>query len=702
MRKTALLLFIPALVSPLQGAKWPTIPKEVWAMSKNPALVAKGAVILERKLDFQPDWFEQTLRVRILGEAGLAAAELADLPETLVSLEGQVTFPDGRVVPIGKRETFTARKAASPDDGAMVETGLLPPGLTSDCVVELRWRELTDVGAALFRRMPITGKGHLPERFGPFKVWTLGSAFPTQSVVVQRAKEMYWPLIFSSTAGFNVVEGSTSMGTTFTIRDIPGHPRAPFANDLVRPVPKVVVFKPIASVGNLLSKVPAMDYWQKVVDLFYKDWYTKFVAKGEAYRTFSAAIRKDLTGGPRDKARTIAERLAAKTVNIDHLVFGEKLDPLARWAVDEGAVKEGSAHFMESGGDFSTQTGTGNLSSTAWTDARAYNVDAAKVSSLNYMARSGFVDNKGAVRLLFNLLADEGIPAKIGLVADRRLWMVNPEVRSPFQFTHNLLGVDEPGQPTLWLDPTDRLLPVGQMPTAYQSTKAVTIDSATWKAGVQDIRVEPAAGNTRIFTFEVDASSGPGKATLQASFLGAPALAARSVLAAKSPADREAWFQETLGRGGLTGSKVEVANATDPSQPLAFNASGTLALVPGATLKINPFPGMDAPLYVPAAMPAEREEPILLPSTGVQEATSTVKVPAGYVLPKPVVSTRSTQWGTVILDVRQDPGTGELTARMKVSTLGVYNHPAAYPSLKDYLNLMKLAVAPEVTLEKAP
>lgn len=702
MRPAALLLLIPALVSPLQGAKWPSIPKEVWAMSGDPALVAKGAVILERKLDFQPDWFEQTLRVRILGQAGLAAAELTDLPATLVSLEGQVTFPDGRVVPIGRREDFLPCKAVSLDDGTTVDTGLVPPGLTGDCVVDLRWRELTEVGAAVFRRMPTSGKGNLPERFGAFKYWTLGSAYPTKVTVVQRAKEMYWPLIFSATAGFDVVEGSTSMGTTYTIRGIPGHPRAPFSNEPIRPVPKVVVFKPIASVGNLLTKAPAMDYWQKIVEFFYKDWYTKFVAKGEAYRAFSEALRKDLAGGPREKARTIAERLARKTVNIDQLMFGEKPDPLARWAVDEGAVKEGSAHFMESGSTFSVSSGNGIVGASGWTDARAYSVDVAKVSSLNYMARSGFVDNKGAVRLLFNLLADEGIHAKIGLVSDRRLWMVNPEVRTPFQFTHNLLGVEEPGQPTLWLDPADRLLPIGQMPFLYQSTKAVTIDSATWKAGVQDIRIEPAAGNTRIFTYEVDASTGQGKASLVANFLGAPALAARSVLGTRSPADREAWFRETLGKGGFTATKVDVANAADPAQPLGLVAEGTLALAPGATLKINPFPGMDAPLYVPPSMPAERMEPILLPWLGVQEATSTVKVPKGYVLAKPVTSTRSTQWGTVILDVRQDPGTGDLNARMKVSTLAVYNHAITYQTLKDYLNLVKLAVAPEVTLEKAP
>jgi len=52
--------------------------------------------------------------------------------------------------------------------------------------------------------------------------------------------------------------------------------------------------------------------------------------------------------------------------------------------------------------------------------------------------------------------------------------------------------------------------------------------------------------------------------------------------------------------------------------------------------------------------------------------------------------------------VRQDPGTGDLNARMKVSTLAVYNHAISYQTLKDYLNLVKLAVAPEVTLEKAP
>ncbi|WP_316413739.1 hypothetical protein [Mesoterricola silvestris] len=628
-------------------------------MKGDPGLVAGGAVILERKLDFQPNYFEQTLRVRILSQAGMAAVEITDLPPNLLSLEGQVTQPDGKVQVIGRREDFLVRKVVSTADGSVQEGVLIPPGVTADCVVEVRWREATERGRAEASRMSFEDKGHLPERCGDFYFWSLGSAYPTQVALVQRSREMAWPFLFFSTNGYAMAEGSGSMGSTYLFRNLPALPSAPFSLDVQRPVPKVLFYRPIDGL-SYLAKGPAMDYWQKVVDLAYKNWFLVKVAKGEAYRTFSAELRKDLAGGPRERARTLAERLAKRTVNLDQLLYDEKPDLLARHAVDEDGV-----------------------------------------SNLNYAAKTGFVDNNGVEKLLFHLLLDEGLKPKVALVADRRQWVVNPEVRTPFQFTHQLLGVEEPGQPILWLDPLGRMVPAGEVPYYYQGTKALTFDGVNWKAGFQEIRFSPAADNGREFAFQVDLTEEVGKVRVEASFKGAPAFQARRSLGKQSPTQREAWFKGTLEKGGLTVTRTEVAHALDLSKPLVCTAEATLPVEPGRILKVNPFPGMDAALFLPASLAQERLDPIILPFMGIQEARSTVKVPRGYVLPAPVVRVKSTQWGTVLLEVRQDPASGDLTARMKASTLSAYNLPAAYGSLKDYLQAVRAVVFPEVTLEKS-
>lgn len=51
LRMLALCAGIVAI--PLSAAKWPDISKDVWELSKDPALVAQGGVVLDRMLDFQ-------------------------------------------------------------------------------------------------------------------------------------------------------------------------------------------------------------------------------------------------------------------------------------------------------------------------------------------------------------------------------------------------------------------------------------------------------------------------------------------------------------------------------------------------------------------------------------------------------------------------------------------------------------------------
>jgi hypothetical protein len=703
MKTSALLLSLPVLVCPLQAAKWPEIPKEVWAMRTDPALVAKGAIILERKLDFQPAWIDCTLRVRILGASGLAAAELRDLPVKLLSLDGQITLPDGKVLPIGKREGFQVRKRLAAEDGATPQEVLVVPGVTTDCVLDLAWREQTTYGQSVQVRKLTQGQGYLPQRCGPFWFWDLGAAYPTKKVVVQRAKDFYWSLTFNTAGPAELEEGATSMGETFTFRDLPAYPPAPFAPDRFHPSPKAVIYRPVASVTYLQYGVPANEYWDKVADLFYKGWYLKFLTKGEAYKAWSLALRQDLKGGPREKARLIAERLLQRTVNLDQLLYGEKPGMLARYGVDEGKLALGNARFYDPADSFNVGAIAMSTGGPGGGDTTVrYSMEDDRVSSMNTMAKSGFVDNKGITRLLFHLLADEGIPVKVGLVADRRKWIADPELRTPFQFTNNLLAVEEPGQPILWLDPTNRMLPPGEVAPEYQATKAVFIDAATWTTGVRDIAVAAATANTRTFTFQVDATQAEAKVHVDAVLTGASAFLARNVLGPLAPPQREAWFKTALEQGGLKVARLEVAEAVNLAKPLVCAADGAVALAPGATLTLNPFPGLTSDLYLPETEPVERVDPILLPYLGLQEAVSTVKVPKGYLLREPVVTTDETTWGTVALEVRQDPASGDLKARMKVSTLVNQKDGGHYPSLQAYLKLVRSAISPRITLEKAP
>jgi len=660
MRSAALLLLIPTMTAALCAEKWPAIPKVVWEMKNNPELAAQGAVVLERKLDFQPFYFEQTLRIRILSQAGVAAAEISDMPPLVLFLDGQVTFPDGRTQAISKREDFLVRKVVSSADGTINEGVLIPSGVTSDCVLELRWREATARGRANQLRSALGDLGNLPERCGDFWFWTLACAYPTQTCTVQMGKEVAWPMMMLGSQEFPMEQGSNSMGSTFTFHNLPGLPPVAYSSEINRPSPKVVLYRPIETMRSLESKAPSTTYWQKAVDFYIKAWFEKFVAKSEGYKTFSRELRKDLTGGPRDKARTIAERVAKRIINLDHLLFDEK-------------PAFGARHEQELMG----------------------------VSNLEYTAKYGYADQVAMVKLLFHLLNDEGLQPKVALVADKNRWNANPEVRTPFQFSHTLLGVDEPGQSTLWLDPAGRLVPIGQVPTNYQGTRAVVVDSATWQVRFQDIRFSVPEDNTRSFTFQLEALDDQLKVHVDASLLGAPALAVRNLVGGQAPTQRANWFKEHLETRGVTVSTAGISGDLDLAKPLGFTAEGTVPLEAGRLLKFNPFPGMDSGVYLPASLPEQRREAIYMPYRSLQEASSTTHVPKGYVLREPIGVSHSNRWGEVRLTVDQDPATGDLKAALKIRSTGTYDGPGGYGPLKDFLQWVRAGIHPEITLEKS-
>jgi hypothetical protein len=527
-------------------------------------------------------------------------------------------------------------------------------------VLELRWREATARGRANQLRNALLDLGNLPERCGDFWYWTLVSAYPTRTCTIQVGRDVTWPMIMLGAQGFPMEQGANSMGSTFTFRNLPGLPAAPYSSEINRPSPKAVLYRPIDTLRAVETKVSAATYWQKAVDFYYREWFEKLVAKSDGYRAFSKELRKDLTGTPQDRARAIAEQIAKRITNLDHLLFDEKPPFAAR-------------HEQE----------------------------LMDVSNLEYAARYGYADNAVIVKLLFHVLNDEGLQPKVALVANKNRWNGNPEVRTPYQFTHLLLGVEELDRPTLWLDPTGRLVPVGQVPPQYQGTRAVVIDSAAWQTRFQDIRIARAEDNTRSFVFRMEAAEELFKVQVAGSLTGAPALAARNRLGSQAPSQRANWFKESLEAKGLSVVTVAVSDDLVLAKPLGFTAEGTIPLEAGRLLKLNPFPGMDPGFYLPASLPEQRRDTILMPYKSQQEATSIIQVPKGYVLREPMGVTQSNRWGDVFLTVVQLPETGEVKATLRIRCTGTFDGPGGYGPLKDFLQWVRAVTNPEITLEKS-
>lgn len=163
--KTKILLIGLLTLSALQAREWPVVSAEIWAMKEDQAKGIKDAVILENRTIFKTYSMERIIRIRILSEAGKMAARLPEFSGECHSFDGRTVYPDGKVLSFEARQDFQS-VPVSVGNFEEKRTVLIPPGLTADCLVELRWVENTLLD-------------WLPTRMGNWHYWRFGSEYYT-------------------------------------------------------------------------------------------------------------------------------------------------------------------------------------------------------------------------------------------------------------------------------------------------------------------------------------------------------------------------------------------------------------------------------------------------------------------------------------------------------------------------------------------
>ena len=381
------------------GTPWSPIPPEVWANRQGP----KGAVVLEERIRIQPRELQTTYRVRIFSEEGRAAAELADVPQSVTEIRGRTVYPDGREVAFDGRKDFAERR---------VETGgrtfanihLIVPGVTTDCVVEVHWRERSDGY--------LSG---LPKRLvdGLYGRWWLGNPFPTERLVVEIAKNHPFAnsVLENSRLKAEILEESGYRVLTY--RNIPAWENQPYSLLTTGIFPRLEVFwQPDGLIRAYYRGREA--YWLEAFERIYKDDYETSVDMGRGFRAFSEALMKDLPEAPHARATEILARLDARIRNVSSASAAEKAAlPKGFW--------EGYEHKR-----LDKAVGTG------WASAR------------------------GMRLLCYQLLKAAALQPRIGKVVDREHDRFDLGRLNPWQFDHDLLGVADPVKGVLWLDPTNR------------------------------------------------------------------------------------------------------------------------------------------------------------------------------------------------------------------------------------------------------
>jgi transglutaminase-like putative cysteine protease len=150
-------------------------------------------------------------------------------------------------------------------------------------------------------------------------------------------------------------------------------------------------------------------------------------------------------------------------------------------------------------------------------------------------------DCKDQAALLVALLRTAGIPASIALLFSGTGGDLDPALPGFEQFNHAIVAVGE--QSPLFIDPTDRFSPVGELPIADQGRLALVIDRSTTAL----VRTPSATSKDNRSAYEWEYTlreHGPTRVVETTTVSGSPAAAYRRMLAS----GREALLRTPHGR----------------------------------------------------------------------------------------------------------------------------------------------------------
>ncbi len=149
---------VPTAVADDRAIAWKPIPDSIWKMSSDSQFAGQAAVCVNHDITIDhrklaDDKVRHTVwkRYRVLSDAGRAIADqrigYALGGAKVRSLAGRVVYPDGREVAVGLDDTQT-RERSIPGGDDLLETFLVMPGVSNDCVVDLWWE--TEPEAPIF------------------------------------------------------------------------------------------------------------------------------------------------------------------------------------------------------------------------------------------------------------------------------------------------------------------------------------------------------------------------------------------------------------------------------------------------------------------------------------------------------------------------------------------------------------------------
>ena len=268
-----------------------SVPQEIWDIREQPEREIYDAVILKDITRFTSGFIKRYREVRILNENGKTAAELIDPVGRVQKLKGRVVDITGKETKFDKKEDFVEvlnfRARGRSSKGKI----LIPPGLTTDCLVEYSWQIPSVSGLPLGRRRQ---QYQVQEEFFCMKKSFLVErlAFSSQSFSLS-GTSIDWTGI-APPAKFEKAQTSKLLELHYL--GTPAKEDFPFGNQHLDPSSaSVLVFR---TLPDDYTKTPDA-FWSRFGKVYLKDLFDGSFSKSAGYKAWIEDIKSEMPRNPR-------------------------------------------------------------------------------------------------------------------------------------------------------------------------------------------------------------------------------------------------------------------------------------------------------------------------------------------------------------------------------------------------------------------
>lgn len=638
--------FIPLFLcvhSWAESPKYEPIHPEIWGLKPKDSQET-GAIIVERRITLDPHRDEYYCQIRILNEEGKNAIGVIRLPDDVDELWGRTVTKEGVEVLFANRKDLLNQTVYSNIDIKTEQKIIIPPGVTSDCVVEFHWRE-----------------GKTRRYSDQAYSWQLALSYPIIKEI------LIFPKIFthaySFDPGFLTPEIIDQKDKKIVIlKNIPAIKKIPFVLNSVRAIPTFSMYPVPYELRNQPNLDPKI-FWQEYAAKNIRDHFKYRIFKGNTYKNWAQQILENLPNSTHKAAMEIAIRLEERIKNVSQPTYQE-YEKLSRS-----------------------------------TEENYFNGN-----DLDATVKRGMTNPWGMFCIYFQLLQDAKFKTHILKVADRERQIINPTSRRIEQITDTLIGVEEEGLGTIWHSPGMRFPPPGLIHPSYQGTLGISFDTTTWEPKFVQVPIQTALFNQTHYRYEFKFHEDKNSFELNASFGGYPEFRERHRFMALNPESQNRELNREFEKMNLSINidKAEVFNATNPRENLKWKIEGHQEQEAGRRIEFHPFPGMPLPLFPPKSWPPERKDLIVLPFTCVQLSTCNFMLPKGYKLLTNTSLSRSNFFGKVTWTIIPSNATMPSTAKIifKIEILNSIAEPEKYEELKNFIAWIMEGAKQTISFEK--